>query len=178
MQALACGAPSRSRSGEGPGLPKRARFSSSSSIFPQLGCGGGWRLPALRCRFSPPVLPPVVPRSREEAPCVRSSSRARGRASSVPGGEGEAGVELSRVAFGKSCCAQTLLYVTQELSLGSLLYSGAGFQWFFSIPRTDQYQCTLQELLIPRPQEVRALNFSLLPPPLFFESKCAIVESG
>lgn len=31
--------------------------------------------------------------------------------------------------------------------------------WGFSVPGVDRYQRTLQELLIPKPQEVRALNF-------------------
>lgn len=43
-----------------------------------------------------------------------------------------------------------------------LLFWGGGAE--DSSPGIDQYQCTLRELLIPKPQEVRALNFFFLLP--------------
>lgn len=54
-------------------------------------------------------------------------------------------------------------FCRSALQLWGVLCLPKGLPWDSS-PGIDQYQCTLRELLIPKPQEVRALNFFFLLP--------------
>lgn len=79
----------------------------------------------------------------------------------LPGRAAGAGGSRARCGAGQRSFRVAVVVVPEyfpvppkELSLGSLPAFGTGF---VSVPRTDQNPCTLRELLIRSPQEVRAL---------------------
>lgn len=170
--------PPRHGSGEG---SERARFSSTSSR-------GGLSAAGLRVPWAPvpasPPPPPLYERPRNLGKLPRCPSRSETRVKwgggHVPGGE------WGRLVV--SGAGLRLFGVAAFVVPRPLCVSPKNFLWVLCLPKgrvlgggpslkPNGTDARYRSCLFPALQEVRALNFCLLPP-LFFESKCAIVGSG